>query len=285
MFMNGLIVINKEKGYTSRDVVNIVGKCLKTKKIGHIGTLDPMATGVLVLCVGKALKLVEMLMEHDKWYVAKIKLGIETDTLDVTGEVIKEEMVPNINKNDIESVLASFVGKMKQEVPKYSAVKVNGKKLYEYARNGEEVKLPVKDIEIYDIELISDICNNIFSIKCHVSKGTYIRSLIRDIGNKLGTVAVMEDLDRISLGTFKLENSYTISDIEKGNYELLDVKDVIDLPSIIVNSDLEKKIRNGQVLRKFFEEDKVMILNESGELLAIYQKKDEDSVKPYRMFL
>ena len=283
--MNGVIVVNKDKGYTSRDVVNVVVKHFGTKKIGHTGTLDPMATGVLVLCMGKCLKLVEMMMDHDKEYVAKIKLGIETDTLDVTGNVIREMDVPIITKEKVIEILNTFKGESKQQVPKYSAIKVNGKKLYEYARNGEDVKLPVKDICIYDIELISDIVDNSFSIKCHVSKGTYIRSLVRDIGYKLGTVAVMEELDRVSLGKFKLDDSYTIDDIKNGKYKVLDIKDVVDLPIIKVDSDMEKSIRNGQVLKKFFDSKRVLIVNEFEEVLAIYEKKDEFNVKPYRMFI
>ena len=164
--MNGIIVVNKEKGYTSRDVVNIVGKYFGTKKIGHTGTLDPLACGVLVLCIGKGLKLVEMLTNHDKEYIAKVKLGIETDTLDVTGNVINEKEVPNLTKEDIEKVLSEFLGHIKQQVPIFSAIKVNGKKLYEYARNGEEVTLPVKEVDIYNLELISDITDNTFYIKC-----------------------------------------------------------------------------------------------------------------------
>jgi len=283
--MNGILVVNKEKDYTSRDVVNIVGKHFNTKKIGHIGTLDPMATGVLVLCMGTSLKLVEMLMEHDKEYVAKIKLGIETDTLDITGNILEEMSVPNITKNDIEKVLASFVGKIKQQVPIFSAVKVNGKKLYEYARAGEKVELPVKEIEIYDLKLISDIENNSFYIKCHVSSGTYIRSLIRDIGHKLGTVATMEELERTSLGNFKIEESYLVDDIKKNNYKILKIEDILDLPKIKIDKNLEKRIRNGQVLKKFFSEEKVMLVNEDNQLIAIYQQKDEFYVKPYRMFL
>ena len=283
--MNGVIVVNKEKGYTSRDVVNIIGKYFKTKKVGHTGTLDPLATGVLVICMGKSLKLVEMLTNHDKEYIAKVKLGIETDTLDVTGNVINEKEVPNLTKEDIEKVLSEFLGHIKQQVPIFSAIKVNGKKLYEYARNGEEVTLPVKEVDIYNLELISDITDNTFYIKCHVSSGTYIRSLIRDIGYKLNTLATMEELQRITLGKFKIEESYTIDDINKDNYKILDVKEVIDLPIIKVDLELEKRIRNGQVLKKFFDEEKVMILNDKDELLAIYQQKDETYVKPYRMFL
>jgi len=283
--MNGIIVVNKDKGYTSRDIVNIVGKYFGTKKIGHTGTLDPMATGVLVLCMGKCLKLVEMMMDHDKEYVAKIKLGIETDTLDVTGNIVKNMDVPVITNEKLIEVLNSFKGESKQQVPKYSSVKVNGKKLYEYARNGEEVELPVKDICVYDIELISDIIDNSFSIKCHVSKGTYIRSLVRDIGYKLGTVATMEELDRVSLGKFSLDDSYTIDDIKNGKYEVLGIRDVVDLPVVKVDSDMEMRIKNGQVLRKFFDSKRVLIINEEEEVLAIYEEKDEFNVKPYRMFI
>lgn len=283
--MNGVLVINKEKNYTSRDVVNIIGKHFNTKKIGHTGTLDPLATGVLVICMGTSLKLVEMLTNHDKEYIAKIRLGIETDTLDITGNIIKEEVVPNITKEDVIKVLNTFKGKIKQVVPKYSAIKVNGKKLYEYARNNEEVELPIHDIEIFDIELISDIIDNSFYIKCHVSKGTYIRSLVRDIGYKLNTVATMEELTRTSLSKFNINNSYTLDDIKRNNYKLLDIKEVIDLPQIKVDVNLEKKIRNGQVLKKFFNEDKVMIINELDEVIAIYQQKNDNYVKPYRMFI
>lgn len=283
--MNGILAIYKEKGYTSRDVVNILSKELGTKKIGHTGTLDPMATGVLVLCIGSSLKLVELLMNHDKEYIAKIRLGLETDTLDITGNVLKEENVREISKEEIQEVLKRFCGKIKQMVPKYSAIKVNGKKLYEYARNGIEVDLPVKDIEIYDLKLISDIKNNEFYIKCHVSKGTYIRSLVRDIGYALGTVATMVELERTKLGNFDLEDTYTLEDIQSGMYQLLSPETVLGLPRVTVDKVLEKKIRNGQVLDKFFDDDMAMIMNEDNILIAIYQKYDGNKVKPYRMFL
>lgn len=283
--MNGILAIYKEKGYTSRDVVNILTKELGTKKIGHTGTLDPLATGVLVVCVGQGLKLVEMLTDHDKEYIAKIKLGIETDTLDITGNIIKEGNKYEYSKKEVEEALKKFVGKIKQQVPKYAAIKVNGKKLYEYARNGEEVELPVRDIEIYDLKLVSDIKDNEFYIKCHVSKGTYIRSLIRDIGYELGTVATMTELERTKLGNFSLEDTYTIDDIRSNMYSMFSIEEVLDLPKVIVDSDMEKKIRNGQVLDKFFDDDMVMIMNKDNELLAIYHKKDDNKVKPYRMFL
>lgn len=282
--MNGVLAIYKEKGYTSRDVVNILGKELGTKKIGHTGTLDPMATGVLVVCIGDGLKLVELLTNHDKEYIAKIRLGIETDTLDITGNIIKKDNLNKYSKEKIEEVLKGFVGNIKQEVPKYAAIKVNGKKLYEYARNGEEVELPVRDICIYDLKLVSDVVDNEFYIKCHVSKGTYIRSLVRDIGKALGTCAVMCELERTRLGKFGLEDTYTLDDINSGMYSMFGVDEVIDLPKVVVDRDKEKRIRNGQVLDKFFDDDMAYIMNEDNKLLAIYKKYDDKRVKPYRMF-
>ena len=282
--MNGILVIDKPKDWTSRDVVNYIEKKLNTKKVGHIGTLDPLATGVLVLCIGNALKLVEILMNHDKEYIAKIKLGIETDTLDITGNIIKKSEIPTLSKEDIESTLKSFIGKSTQEVPIYSSVKVNGKKLYEYARNGEKVNIPSKEIEIYKLELVNSNYKDELTIKCKVSKGTYIRSLVRDIGKKLKTVATMTELRRTSLGNINVEESYTISDIDNNNYKLLSITEVLNLPKVIVDEKLEKKIKNGCILPTFFKEDMVYILNKNETLLAIYQHKNKEYVKPYRMF-
>ena len=283
--MNGILAIYKEKGYTSRDVVNILGKELGTKKVGHTGTLDPMATGVLVVCVGQGLKLVELLTDHDKEYIAKVRLGIETDTLDITGNVLKEETIKKYSKEEVEEVLKKFVGKIKQQVPKYAAVKVNGKKLYEYARNGEEVDLPIREVEIYDLKLASEVKNNEFYIKCHVSKGTYIRSLVRDIGYTLGTCATMTELERTKLGNFSLEDTYTLEDIRSGMYSIFSIEEVLELPKVVVDGNMEKKIRNGCVLDKFFDDDMVMIMNEDNQLIAIYNSIDEKKVKPYRMFI
>ena len=282
--MNGILVINKEKDYTSRDIVNIVGKQLGTKKVGHTGTLDPIATGVLVLCIGKSLKLAEMLTTNDKEYIAKIRLGIETDTLDITGNIIKQKEVSNITKKDIIKVLNKYIGTIRQEVPKYSAIKVNGKKLYEYARNNIPVKLPIKEVEIYNIKLISDIKDNEFYIKCHVSKGTYIRSLIRDIGNSLGTYATMIELTRTKQGKFSIDNAYTLDDIKNNNYKITNPVDIIDLPKVIVDDDMATKIKNGRVLNKFFNHDKAFILDKKNNLLAIYQLYKDNLVKPYKMF-
>lgn len=282
--MNGIILIDKPKDYTSRDIVNIVSKKLQTKKVGHTGTLDPLATGLLVLCIGKTLKLSELLVSTKKEYIATMTFGIETDTLDITGNIVKRDSkTKKITTKDIETVLKKYTGKIIQEVPKYSSVKVNGKKLYEYARKGEEVALPKREVEIFNIEPLSEINNNTFTFKCTVSKGTYIRSLIRDIGVSLGTYATMSDLRRTKQGIFNIEDAYTLEDIENNNYKILDAKEVLKLPKVIVDKNLEFKVKNGQVLTKFFKEDKAMIINQNNELLAIYQKKDDTYVKPYKM--
>ena len=267
--MDGILVINKEKGYTSRDVVNKVSKILGTKKVGHTGTLDPLATGVLVLCIGKALKVVELLMDHDKEYIAKFKLGIDTDTLDITGKVLNT-CDKKVTKEDLVKVLNNFQGLIKQEVPKYSAIKVNGKKLYEYARNNIEVKLPIKEVNIYKLELLDYNEDNMeVTIACRVSKGTYIRSLIRDIGNSLDTYATMTELERTKLGIYDINNSYTLSNIEKGNYKLLNIKDIYpeNQKMIIDDENLLKKIKNGMVLDKFYDGKDKMILDKNKNLI------------------
>ena len=221
--MNGILIVNKPYGYTSRDIVNIVSKTLNTKKIGHTGTLDPIATGVLVLPIGNALKVAELITAEKKEYISRVILGYETDMLDVTGKEIKRNK-PSCTKEELEEVLKSFLGKSNQDVPMYSAVKVNGKKLYEYARQGIEVTPPTKEIEVYSLEQISDIeylGDTIeFTIKCEVSKGTYIRSLIRDIAYKLGTYGTMKELTRTKQGIFSLEDSHTLEDIQNNNYKL-----------------------------------------------------------------
>ena len=282
--MNGILIVDKPKDYTSRDVINILNKELNTKKIGHTGTLDPIATGVLVVCIGKALKLSELLVNETKEYIATVKLGIETDTLDITGNITKEKEVSNITLEMIKDTLNKFKGKLKQTVPKYSAISVNGKRLYEYARNNEEVKLPEREVEIFNIELISNLENNTFTFKCLVSKGTYIRSLIRDIGLSLDNYATMTELRRVKQGTFTIDDSYTLEDIKNNKHKLISIEEAVDLPRITVDKELEFKIKNGQVLKKFFEDDMAMIFNENKELLAIYKKKDKYYCKPYKMF-
>jgi len=288
--MNGIIVINKEKDMTSRDVVNIISKQLNVKKVGHTGTLDPIATGVLVVCLGSATKLVEILTSSYKEYEAEIILGTQTDSLDITGNIIKEEEV-NFKKEEIINALESIKGKYMQEVPIYSAVKVNGMKLYEYARNNMNVTLPKKEVDIKEIELISDIRyeNNkiIFKFRCLVSKGTYIRSLIRDIAFKLNTVGIMSNLKRTKQGNFNIENAYTLNDIKNGNFKLIPINECLsNLFTCKVDEYLENKIKNGQFLENRYDSEKILFINQNDEVLAIYEvyEKDSNKIKPWKMF-
>lgn len=223
--MDGIIIINKEKNYTSNDVVSIVKKITKSK-VGHTGTLDPNATGVLPLLIGNATKISKYLINHDKEYEVVLQLGIRTETADVEGKVIEEKEVTAemLNKDNIEEKLQQFIGKQEQIPPIYSAIKVNGKKLYEYARRGQEVELKPRQIKIYSIQLvgINEKEKQIsFKVKC--SKGTYIRSLCEDISKKLGTVGYMKELNRLQVGEFYIKDAMTISEmkekIEAGNLE------------------------------------------------------------------
>lgn len=283
--MNGILVINKEKGYTSRDVVNILSKEFNTKKIGHTGTLDPDATGVLVVAIGKCLKLVDDITALDKEYEATIKLGFETDTLDDSGKVLKEKEV-NVTEEEIDEVLSSFVGEYKMTVPKYSAIKVNGKKLYEYARENIDIKLPVKDVYIYDLKRTSKLNNNEFNIKCKVSKGTYIRSLIRDIGYRLNNYATMSNLNRIKQGKFDIDESYTLDQIKHGYYKLINMKDVLDFKSYEVDEETYKKISNGQKLSNIYDEEKIGFIY-GNKLIAIYivDNNDRSLIRAKNVFI
>lgn len=284
--MNGILVVNKPKGYTSRDIVNIISKKFNTKKVGHTGTLDPLAEGVLVVPIGRALKIAELLAATTKEYEAEVILGYETDMLDITGKETKRN-IPNTTKEEIEKVLKTFIGKSMQEVPMYSAVKIKGKKLYEYAREGIKVIPPKKEIEIYNTELVGEpqYLENIieFKIKCSVSKGTYIRSLIRDIGYKLETFGTMKSLKRTRQGIFKLEESYSLEDIEKDNYKILKIREALpDIKITIIDDTTLKKVQNGMILPSFFDEELSLLVDSQDHEIAIY-KKEDNMAKPYKM--
>ena len=277
--MNGLIVVNKEAGYTSRDVVNIISKLLKTKKVGHTGTLDPMATGVLVVCFNRYTKLVDMLTSLDKEYITEIKLGIETDTLDITGEVLKEEKV-FITREEIEEALRKWIGLYKMEVPIYSAVKVNGKKLYQYARQKEEVELPIKEVEIKALELL-DFKDDVIKLKIKVSKGTYIRSFIRDFCHSLNIIGTMRSLDRTKQGEFTIDMASSLEDIKRGDYHVYHIEEILNLPIYQLSSLEYKKVINGNSISLEIEEE-IILLKKDLEEVAIYQR-EKDSYIPYVM--
>ena len=283
--MAGILMINKPKGLKSRDVVNKVSKILNTKKIGHTGTLDPIATGVLVLCIGKATKLVDVITGTDKEYVASVKLGELTDTLDTEGKTLEQRKC-FINKDELVNVLDSFIGKYDQEVPIYSAVKVNGKKLYEYARRNEKVNLPKRKVEIKKIELLES-SNDSYSFKVTVSKGTYIRSLIKDINDKLGVIGVMSDLLRTRQGKFKIDDAYTLENILDNKYKILSINDVLkDENCVTIDDNLFNIIKHGGIINNVYKDDYVTFMY-NNSVIAIYKKYDKDNtkMKPYKMFV
>ncbi len=278
--MNGIVVINKEKDFTSRDVINILNKKFNTKKIGHTGTLDPMATGVLVVCIGRYTKLVDKITSYDKEYIASIKFGVKTDTLDITGKILEKQENVVVDKCLLINILDSFLGYSIQEVPKYAAVKLNGKKLYEYARNNEEIKLPKREIEVKEIELLSMI-NDEVTFRVVVSKGTYIRSLIRDICEKLGVIGTMSSLHRTRQGNFSIDKSYYLQDIENKNYQLLTMEDLFSYPYYILNEEEYKKVKNGAFL-ELKEDYAFVFMQYKKEVIAIY-KLEEKKYKPFFM--
>ena len=283
--MNGIFIIDKPKGITSRDVVNEVIKKVGTKKVGHTGTLDPLATGVLVVCVGKATKLVNELTIEDKEYIASVTLGTKTDTLDSMGSILFEENVIK-SKEEIIDVLNSFKGIYDQEVPIYSAVKINGKKLYEYAREGIDISLPKREVAIKNIELIDDIeyKNNktMFKFRCKVSKGTYIRSLINDIATKLDTIGIMTNLRRISQGNFKIEDSIKLENMSSN--DLKNIIAILPYKKIELTGDIRKKVLNGALIDNIYNEDKVLFIEEN-EVIALYKvTNDKSKLKSYIMF-
>lgn len=262
--MDGVIIINKQKGFTSHDVVNVIRKKLNIKKVGHTGTLDPNATGVLPILVGKATKISKYLIEHNKTYIATIKLGEKTDTGDSEGQVIETKKVPKkLEKEEIEQVLTDFLGKQKQLPPIYSAIKVKGKKLYEYAREGQEVKIEPRDIEIYKIKLLEYKYNKI-KIEVECSKGTYIRTLCEDISKKLETVGYMEELQRTKINEFKIENSLLLDDINIQNVEqkLIKIEEIFkEKNSIELNDKKLELFLNGVKLTYDLPNDIYKIYN------------------------
>lgn len=261
---SGIVIINKEKGWTSQDVVSKVKRILNEKKAGHIGTLDPLATGVLPVLIGNGTKVSKYLMEHDKEYIATIKLGQKKDTGDEEGKVIEEKKVPCLEKGKIEKILKSFLGKQKQAPHMYSAVKINGKKLYEYARRGEQVEVPTREIEIYSIELINiDNENQEITYKTSVSKGTYIRVLCEDIAERIGTVGYMKELQRTKVDDFDILKSVKLENLSENN--IISIEQIFkSYPSVDLNDRKLELFLNG-----------VMLTVESNDgLYRIYNKQN-----------
>ena len=269
----GFLNVNKPKGMSSHDVVYYVRRLLGVKQVGHSGTLDPMAEGVLVVGVGKATRLFEFLKE-EKEYIATLRFGYESETLDVEGECIKkEDFFPD--EEELKSVLVEFLGESEQIPPKYSAIKVGGKKLYELARKGQDVgEIKARPIKIKNIELI-EINENEAKIKVACSKGTYVRSLVRDIAKKLGTVAVMSDLIRTKSGAFEIENAFEINEyLEKEDVvnSFVNPIEVLDYQKMEVSETQWLKIKNGAFIENTgFLENEIILLTYENELVSVGQ--------------
>lgn len=292
--MDGILPLWKPKGMTSHDCVFKIRKMLRMKKVGHTGTLDPDVTGVLPICLGKATKIAEYITNAGKEYVGEVTLGFSTTTEDASGEVVQEKQVTrDINRQEIIEVLNSLQGEIQQTPPMYSAVKVNGKRLYEYARKGIEVERPSRWVHIYEIELLDErevfTGENIsFSFRVKCGKGTYIRTLAVTMGELLGYPAHMSALTRISSGSFSEKECVTFSDIEKGledhqleHYIQPLVRGLSHLPKMVINDTLAEKVLNGAVLPKddfwTYGEQEVAVIYQN-QVIAIYKIHPE---KPY----
>ncbi len=266
--MNGILIVNKSKGYTSHNIVTKVKK-ITGEKVGHTGTLDPLATGVLPLLIGKGTLCSKYLMNHDKTYTVVLKLGIKKSTGDEEGDILQQEVVDEelLDENNVKIVLESFLGEQEQIPPIYSAIKVNGKKLYEYARKGQQVEIQPRKITIYDIQLLKiDKANLEIQFEVSCSKGTYIRSLCEDIAEKMGTIGYMKELQRTRVGTFTIEQSVLVEDLNKENVE----KHIITIEKLFEN--LENIELNEKKIQLFLNGVKLSF-DLKDEIYKIYSKK------------
>ena len=296
--VNGIINVYKEKGYTSFDVVAKMQGIFGQKKIGHTGTLDPDAQGVLPVCLGKATKVCDLLTDKDKVYKATMLLGIQTDTLDISGKVCNKAMV-NVTEQQVRDVISTFVGTIEQVPPMYSALKVNGKKLYELAREGKTIERKARKVSIYDIT-IDEIClpEVVMTVSC--SKGTYIRSLCDDIGTKLGCYGCMKELLRTKVACFDIGDAYKISEIEKLKESIVLPVDMLfeNIPAVNTVLMAQKLIENGNRIpaeminadgnkqRKYDDEGRYRIYNPEDSFVGIYTYKAEtDDFKPVKIFM
>ena len=289
--INGIIVINKEKGFTSHDVVNVIRRIFSTRKVGHTGTLDPDATGVLPICIGKGTKACDMLTFSDKSYVARVRLGLTTDTQDISGEVLTTSDV-NVSADELTAAVATFTGEIEQIPPMYSAIKVNGQKLCDLARKGVEVERKPRKITIYSAG-VSDFDGTEFTLSVHCSKGTYIRTLCHDIGHFLGCGAVMCELQRTQSSIFTIENSYTLDELKAMDTgKLLSCLSPVDsvfadYPELVLGDKLKKLFCNGVQCFISAKEGTYRVYDKDGTFLAVAevcQRDDKTVLKSIKAF-
>ena len=277
--MGNVLFVDKPKGITSFDVCYRLRKVLGTKKIGHTGTLDPNATGVMVILFDKATKANQFLVSDNKEYECKVLFGLDTDTLDIDGNVLRKEEYRLYDRKEIENVLDSFLGTSRQKVPMTSAVSVDGKRLYEYQRENIEIDVPERDIEVFEIELLK-MYEDGFSFRTKVSSGTYIRSLARDICLKLGTIGTVQELRRTKIDNIDISMCNTLGEIEKGNYSTHDLYDLLKDKYEVIDYDPLEDIYNGKRIRLNCDCNRVLIARDN-EAIAIYEK-DNDVYKSVR---
>lgn len=296
---NGIVIINKEQGFTSFDVVAKLRGIFGQKKIGHTGTLDPDATGVLPVCLGNATKVCDMLTDSDKEYRAVLLLGIKTDTQDITGQILEKKEVM-VNEKEVKNTIQSFIGKQLQIPPMYSALKVNGKKLCDLARAGKTVERRPREIQVYEAEILEMNLPRV-EIRFRCSKGTYIRTLCNDMGERLGCGGCMESLVRISAAGFRLEDAVSLAVLQKAKDEgkLADCVRETDtvflhLPRAVVDRKYDVILKNGNRLKKHYfaesdfrnEPDRIRVYGSDGKFRAVYQHDEtEESFRPVKMFL
>ena len=287
--MEGIILVNKPKGISSFDVIRKLKKILKTKKIGHTGTLDPLATGLMLICVGKATKLASDLEAKNKVYLADFEIGYATDTYDIEGKRIAENLI-DISKDNLELSLKKFIGGIKQVPPMYSAIKIDGNKLYHLARKGIEIERPERDVTIEYINLL-DFKDNKAKIETKVSKGCYIRSLIYDIGLDLGTYATMTELQRINVGEYSLTNSYTLEQMEEmaqnNDFSFLNsVEEVFSYEKYNLETEKELTLfKNGNTVKiKDSLENKKYRVYYQDEFLGLASIENNNLLKGYKYY-
>lgn len=279
--MDGFIIVNKPKDMTSHDVCNILRGVLHTKKVGHSGTLDPMATGVLVVGVGKATKLLNYLENQQKTYVAEALFGIKTDSYDILGNITNTCDTILVNDNSIDNALLELKETTSQIPPIYSAIKVNGKKLYDYAKNGEKVEILPRPIKIHSLKRVNNLNSNKVKIEVMANKGFYVRSLVNDLGIKLNTYAAMSDLVRTKAGNYSIEISQTIEQIKEFGPKIYSIEEVFShLKKIEVNDYMKKLVLNGVILdERQFTLNEMFKIYHDGKLIAIYEPFDDKKYK------
>ena len=268
--INGSLLINKEIGLTSRQEVNNISHAFNEKKVGHIGTLDPFADGLLIINLGSSTKIAPFLEVMDKGYIATLKLGEKTDTGDLTGNVIETKEIPVLKKENIQDLLGKMVGEHEQIPPMYSAVKINGKQLYKYAREGKTLERKARLINIYDIKLLS-FSSNLVVFYAKVSKGTHIRTLGEEIAEKLGTLGHLTKLTRVEVGPYKLEDSVSSENAKESNLISIE-KMLAHIPTILVENELEKMALNGMHIRLACTHDVVLVKSKK-EIIALYKRE------------